>query len=328
MADIIGGVQGGKEWLMVALMDAPGVVDWGGVVCAFLPKEDRDRFSLICRLAREIFRNALPDYYRRFLHVPTVPLPKSLTQSVWLTKVRRGNAAASSGQRPRCLDTFHYGVGGVLCLKMNQDGSKLFTGSYDPKIWVRDLMTGEMRSLTGHTDAVYCLQMGLGQLFSGSADMTIKVWDLKTHTCLHTILTRGEVLCLQLSPDGTKLFSGSSDHTIQIWDLGTYTEEDAKIVGWASAKAVDKSLGRASSIQSPDRPSDLSTAFALAQQPIFASSSVYTCLHTLVGHTNTILCLQVSPDGTALFSGSADTTIRVWDLVSGVCINTFMGHKS
>jgi predicted NACHT family NTPase len=38
---------------------------------------------------------------------------------------------------------------------------------------------------------------------------------------------------------------------------------------------------------------------------------------TLRGHTKEVLCVAISPDGKTLASGSADNTIRFWDVVSG-----------
>lgn len=40
-------------------------------------------------------------------------------------------------------------------------------------------------------------------------------------------------------------------------------------------------------------------------------------LHTLRGHTRTILCLQFTPDGRHLLSGGADTTVRMWRVNDG-----------
>jgi WD40 repeat protein len=37
-------------------------------------------------------------------------------------------------------------------------------------------------------------------------------------------------------------------------------------------------------------------------------------LHSFRGHTGLISSLAFSPDGTRLYSGSRDTTVKVWDL--------------
>ncbi len=37
----------------------------------------------------------------------------------------------------------------------------------------------------------------------------------------------------------------------------------------------------------------------------------------LEGHTNTVLCVCISPDNTIVASGGHDRTIRVWDILKG-----------
>ena len=49
-----------------------------------------------------------------------------------------------------------------------------------------------------------------------------------------------------------------------------------------------------------------------------------TCKMTLLGHTDTVRCLQVN--GSILISGSYDNTLKIWDLESGLCKNTLYGH--
>ncbi len=38
---------------------------------------------------------------------------------------------------------------------------------------------------------------------------------------------------------------------------------------------------------------------------------------TFEGHTDEVLCVAISPDGKTLVSGSADNTIRFWNVASG-----------
>ncbi|MFM6189767.1 MAG: hypothetical protein ACKPFB_06575, partial [Planktothrix sp.] len=49
-------------------------------------------------------------------------------------------------------------------------------------------------------------------------------------------------------------------------------------------------------------------------------------LRTLVGHTDVILALEVTPDSQWLISGSGDHTIKVWDIATGQEIYTLIGH--
>ena len=46
----------------------------------------------------------------------------------------------------------------------------------------------------------------------------------------------------------------------------------------------------------------------------------------LAGHTGTVNSAGFSPDGTKLISASRDTTVRVWDVATGACVQTLQGH--
>ena len=48
----------------------------------------------------------------------------------------------------------------------------------------------------------------------------------------------------------------------------------------------------------------------------------------LRGHTNSIWALSFSPDGKTLTSGSADQTVRFWDVASGQLRETIMPGES
>lgn len=49
-------------------------------------------------------------------------------------------------------------------------------------------------------------------------------------------------------------------------------------------------------------------------------------LRTLSGHTHSVASVAVTPDGSRAVSGSADCTIKVWDLDQGIEIRTLRGH--
>jgi len=48
-------------------------------------------------------------------------------------------------------------------------------------------------------------------------------------------------------------------------------------------------------------------------------------LQVLTGHTGSVLCLQY--DDKVIISGSSDSTVRVWDVVSGEVVNTLTHHS-
>jgi WD40 repeat protein len=57
---------------------------------------------------------------------------------------------------------------------------------------------------------------------SGSADQTLRLWDLATGATLRTLEghTSG-VRAVAVLADGSRALSGSYDHTLRLWDLVT-----------------------------------------------------------------------------------------------------------
>ncbi len=54
----------------------------------------------------------------------------------------------------------------------------------------------------------------------------------------------------------------------------------------------------------------------------------WPCNGSLTGHTGTVNSVAFSPDGTTLASGSADTTVRLWDVASGQEAQILTGHDA
>lgn len=57
------------------------------------------------------------------------------------------------------------------------------------------------------------------------------------------------------------------------------------------------------------------------------NNTLSDCKAILRGHTSTVRCLKMSDYKTAI-SGSRDTTLRIWDIEKGVCLNVLVGHQA
>ncbi|XP_065059147.1 pleiotropic regulator 1-like [Rhopilema esculentum] len=176
-----------------------------------------------------------------------------------------------------------------------------------------------MRVISGHTGWVRCVAVEPGNKWfcTGSADRTIKIWDLATGKLKlsltgHVSTVRG----LVVSPRHPYLFSCGEDKQVKCWDL-EYNKVIRHYHGHLSAcyciglhPAIDVLCtgGRDATV----RVWDIRTK---------------SCIHTLTGHTNTVADLFCQSAEPQIVSGSHDCTIRYWDLASGKSRVTLTNHK-
>ncbi|EGF80761.1 hypothetical protein BATDEDRAFT_10949 [Batrachochytrium dendrobatidis JAM81] len=204
-----------------------------------------------------------------------------------------------------------------------------------------------MKTLVGHTDSVECVHFESPRalMVSGSADKTVRVWDLTTYGCA-AVLTghTGWIRAVQVR--GTTVISGSSDHTLRQWKVngekpyqvihghsgsvnGVWFDDDQLITG--SADRTVKVWDLRNNIQTPSislcemRVGGSVTAIACDRtRVIVACGEVGVALlrrnttgqallshcTTLVGHDRPVGAVRVVGD--TLVSGAMDQTVRVW----------------
>lgn len=181
-------------------------------------------------------------------------------------------------------------------------------------------------SLTEHTDAVYCTRSAGPWLFTGSRDRSIRIWRLapldewgqpgktrlvKTIQDAHA----GSVLCLRVELDENgegMMVTGSSDRTVKVWELSLWSassEPDVKLLDTLSGhtNGVLDVLLTAKHIVSCSKDCSIR----------ISDRSDRTLLFTLLGHTQPVNALAVSPDGKHIVSGSGDGSWRIWELAGG-----------
>jgi WD40 repeat protein len=183
---------------------------------------------------------------------------------------------------------------------------------------------------------------------TGSEDMTIKLWDVKSHNLLGTLEGHtGTVTSLLFGSTGAALLSGSSDGTIVRWDVGKlkaietpvkafgasissiFLTSDSRVKAMALEKerAIilnvndDPPLGRR--IRAPSIASS-NIAFSPDDRSLASSGEFGDVLEwdvatgelngaKLSGHKRQVTSLAYVSDGKVLVSGSIDGNVIFWD---------------
>jgi hypothetical protein len=153
-------------------------------------------------------------------------------------------------------------------------------------------------------------------LASGSADKTVRLWDVSSRQLLATLTGHEEsVDSVAFSPDGRLLASGSRDKTVRLWDvssrqlLATLTGHYNIVLSVAFSPD-----GRLLASASDDKTVRL---WDVASRQLLA---------TLTGHKKGVESIVFSPDGRLLASCSLDKTVRLWDVATRQPLAT-LGHE-
>ena len=135
---------------------------------------------------------------------------------------------------------------------------------------------------------------------------TIILWDIEGRSEVGSIKGHTDaVVALAFSPDGTRLASVGHDRTIRIWNV---REKQALVI-----------INRARiSQQLTFSPDGQTVALAGLDQRVAVLDAENGELRMeLRGHRRAVTSLAFSRDGRSLITGSADSTVRIWDTTPG-----------
>ncbi|XP_075716445.1 pleiotropic regulator 1 isoform X1 [Rhinoderma darwinii] len=175
------------------------------------------------------------------------------------------------------------------------------------------------RVISGHLGWVRCIAVEPGNQWfvTGSADRTIKIWDLasgklKLSLTGHISTVRGVIV----SGRSPYLFSCGEDKQVKCWDL-EYN------------KVIRHYHGHLSAVYGLDLHPTIDVLMTCSRDSTARIWDIRTKagVHTLVGHTNAVATVRCQSAEPQIITGSHDTTIRLWDMVGGKTRVTLTNHK-
>ncbi|KAL5793023.1 hypothetical protein ACOSP7_001617 [Xanthoceras sorbifolium] len=213
---------------------------------------------------------------------------------------------------------------GIFSVKFSTDGRELVAGSSDDSIYVYDLETNKLslRILAHMSDVnTVCFADESGHLiYSGSDDNLCKVWDRRCLTArgkpAGVLMGHLEgITFLDSRGDGRYLISNGKDQAIKLWDIRKMSPNDSCTLGFRNYEWDYRWMDYPPQARDLKHPCDLSVA-------------------TYTGHSvlRTLIRCYFSPEYSTgqkyIYTGSHDSCVYIYDLVSGAQVAALKHHNS
>ncbi|KAJ5370704.1 Mitochondrial division protein 1 [Penicillium cataractarum] len=160
-----------------------------------------------------------------------------------------------------------------------------------------------IKEIDAHTDMVTAIDFDypFGTMVSAALDDTVRVWDMNVGRC-SGLLEGHHASVRALQVEDNIVATGSMDASVRLWDLSR-----------ARPVSRDNRLNKHER-DGLDEADDHSSS-------VPPSSNLEDChVFSLEAHVDEVTALHFKGD--TLISGSADKTLRQWDLVKGRCVQT------
>jgi len=196
-------------------------------------------------------------------------------------------------------------------------GNRLPSNPADGELKAWEIKTGIMKSFEGHSPTVTCIDVSADSklLASGSADDTIRIWDLDTGKLVAgPFQTAQWVGSIRFSQHSMKLAVNSlTGKCLEVWD----------IQGQKLDRKIGKQDGGGQVTYAPvfwtTNDKSIVAVFAL-MPPLECAKNIYEFDASTLdiigvpfeGHTEAVTCLALSFDCALLASASHDDTIKLW----------------
>ncbi|KAM9420660.1 zinc finger protein 106-like isoform 1-T1 [Salvelinus alpinus] len=217
------------------------------------------------------------------------------------------------------LGSFEGHTGTVHDLQIH--GGFLYTCSGDNTARAYCLVSKACQAVfEGHTNKINCLLVsslpGLpARLYTGSSDLTIRCFSIKSKKCLEQISLSDRVLCLHIH--WNILYVGLANGSVVSFEVKT--QRQLNVFECHGPRGVS-CLGTS---QEGARRVLLVGSYDSTISVRDAKSGLL--LRSLQGHTKTVLCMKVVND--LVFSGSSDTSVHAHNIHTGELVRIYKGHS-
>ncbi|KAI9352491.1 WD40-repeat-containing domain protein [Zopfochytrium polystomum] len=187
-----------------------------------------------------------------------------------------------------------------------------------------------IRYFKGHSARVTALELSpLEDLFlSASKDGTVKLWDLRSPSCVGSIRTKCERSCITFDPTGLVFTVATNSSEIRLFDVKNYDSGPFSTYTIAQTPNAYPSRDEWISIKANNDGKFLLVSTTGESHIIVDSFSgkVVRKLHGISNNVQIEMEASFTPDGKYVLSGSQDGSIHFWECASGKQVARLEGH--
>ncbi|KAF1960416.1 WD40 repeat-like protein [Byssothecium circinans] len=242
-----------------------------------------------------------------FLYYSTRLASASDDKTVKIWEVNSGECSEKLEENDSC----------VTSIVLSHDLTRLVSASADRAVKIWDACSGKcLQTLKRHSYCINSLALSHNstRLASASDDRTVKIWDAESGEYLRALEHSAWVRSVTFSPGSKLLATGSHDGSIKVWDASSgeclYTLEGHE--------------GHSFGINSVAFSQDLTRLASASHSGIHIwDTGNGKRVRTLKGHGFGVTSVAFSSDSTRLASASYNKTVKIWNVNSGDCLQTF-----